>query len=222
MLLKQLYIMSKSFFSFFFSNILCFSLTFDVFPRFVQTDMFNILMKGEYENLGDKKFKETYLLTETQMQENCQTFDAYKQFKEGLNTELKNSKSTIKLDTTKLPLRFKHDEKDIEKLLKNFYSIEYIDELIVELSRPITGCSSHRSKSLFQKNSNKREILGSDAVKWIKNYRFIKEEEPIIDLLSYFIKEKFLIPKDLKKMKFDSKSIYSFGFKKKVIVRNLH
>eukprot|EP01080_Neovahlkampfia_damariscottae_P010573 gene10573-3092_t len=193
-------------------------LTFDVFPRFVETDMFNDLMKHEFETLGEKKFKETYLLTQEQVKENFQTFDAYKQFKEGLDTELKNSKTNLKLDTTKLPLRFKHEQNEIQPLTKDFFSVEYIDELIIELSRPITGCSLYRSKSLFQKNTSKREILGADAVKWIQNYRFTNEELPVKNLLNYFILKKFLIPKDSKKSKFDPKGIYSFGFKKKIII----
>eukprot|EP01080_Neovahlkampfia_damariscottae_P007385 gene7385-11707_t len=169
-------------------SIIHHDLTFDEFPRFVETDMFNDLMKHEFETSGEKKFKETYLLTQEQVKENIQTFDAYKQFKEGLDTELKNSKTNLKLDTTKLPLR------------------------------PITGCSLHRSKSLFQKNTSKREILGADAVKWIQNYRFTNEELPVKNLLNYFISKKFLIPKDSKKSKFDPKGIYSFGFKKKIII----
>jgi hypothetical protein len=197
-------------------------LTFDVFPRFVQTDEFQKFIKSELKKIGEKNFKLRYLLSESQAKENEEIFDAYKQFKEGKESELLKEKiSFTKEHSFKTPLRFDFDEKEIEIFSKDFcceITKEYINELVIEMSKPIVGCPLHRPKGLFTKSSSKREILGSDAVKWIQNYMFLKVDTPIPGLMNFLIQKKILIPKDAKKVTFDLKSIYSFGFKKKVVV----
>jgi hypothetical protein len=199
-------------------RIVSHDLTFDVFPRFVETKMFTQLMESELKNLGEKLFKQTYLLSEEQVKDITESFDAYKQFKDGLNSDLEKSKLHVKQDSNQIPLRFKFEEEEIQSLLKNFYSTEYINELIVEMAKPIVGCPVYKSKGLFAKNSNKREILGSELIKWIQSYSFLELESPTIELVEFLISKKILIPKDQKKTKFDPKITYSFGFKKRVVV----
>jgi hypothetical protein len=193
-------------------------LTFDVFPRFVETKMFTALMESELKNLGEKLFKQTYLLSEEQMKDNTESFDAYKQFKDGLNSDLEKSKLHVKQDSNQVPLRFKFENEEIQPLLKYFNSLEYINELIVEMAKPIVGCPLYKSKGLFAKNSNKREILGSELIKWIQSYTFLESESPIVELVEFLVLKKILIPKELKKTKFDPKITYSFGFKKRIVV----
>jgi hypothetical protein len=197
-------------------------LTFDVFPRFVQTDDFQKFIKSELKKIGEKNFKMRYVLSESQAKENEEIFDAYKQFKEGKESVLLKEKTSFtKEHTLKIPLRFDFDEKEIESLANEFcceITKEYVNELVVEMFKPLVGCPLHRVKGLFTKSSSKREILGSDAVKWIQNYMFLKTDTPIPSLMNFLIQKKILIPKDPKKTTFDLKSTYSFGFKKKVVV----
>eukprot|EP01080_Neovahlkampfia_damariscottae_P010545 gene10545-3064_t len=194
-------------------------LTFDVFPRFVETEDFKKFMKTEQKRLGDNDFGNIYLLSEEQKKENLAYFDAYKQFKEGMDSKLhdqmlKKKKSMF----DDLPNRFEFNEEEIKPLLEYFQSKDYITEIIIEMSKPIVGIPLYRAKGFFTKSSNKREFLGSEAIKWIKNYTFTSQESCIVDLLNFFIAKKIINPKDTKKTKFDPKGIYSFGFKKKVVI----
>lgn len=186
----------------------------DVFPKFILDDGFNKLMKKEFENSKFAEFKNNFLLSEKEIVEIEKGKVNYKKY------TLDKYKVELGEVTEKFPIKVDWKNVDIDSFISQnsnyFPSKEKIDELIVEMLKPITGVPLALS-GLFVKsvNTKRREFNGKDLLEWMKNYLKLKDEiilEKFINLLleAGIIKGKSAI--------FDKKLLYYYPFRKKAIV----
>lgn len=197
-------------------NSVLYDLSLDVFPRFIFEDEFHNLMKKEFEKLGYEKFQEMYLLAQEEIQEQ-------ENAKERYNIKGYSITKVKEITDQKFPnfIPFSNEEiKEIDKLGKTFISESHINEIIYDMFKPISGILLHVSKGLFKSKTNtkRREILGSDAINWLKEYLHIDDIKPLELFLNLLLDKKVIAPTSQKKGKFSEKEVYYYTLKKKIII----